>query len=219
MARNPILTHRFYQIGLAHPYRLALRRRCKAPVLRNRRSVDQPKGYRIGARHECPKTASPTTRHCERSTFNSSWHKRNRSGSGFTSRTMSPSITTAAGLKESAFKDASISERFLEVAMPCAIFDSFRNAIKARAPGSVAQSGASSRNSDVCCSSSFLAGVLLEQSGEMLCEASDRAIETATDISKSLVSYTKKNPITALLLVLGAGALLVSAAKSIRSQR
>jgi ElaB/YqjD/DUF883 family membrane-anchored ribosome-binding protein len=63
------------------------------------------------------------------------------------------------------------------------------------------------------------AGVLLEQSGEMLGEASDRAIETATDISKSLVSYTKKNPITALLLVLGAGALLVSAAKSIRSQR
>jgi hypothetical protein len=63
------------------------------------------------------------------------------------------------------------------------------------------------------------AGVLLEQSGEMLSEASDRAIDTATDISKSLVSYTKKNPITALLLVLGAGALLVSAAKSIRSQR
>jgi hypothetical protein len=63
------------------------------------------------------------------------------------------------------------------------------------------------------------AGVLLEQSGEILSDVSDRAIETATDISKSLVSYTKKNPITALLLVLGAGALLVSAAKSIRSQR
>jgi hypothetical protein len=44
-------------------------------------------------------------------------------------------------------------------------------------------------------------------------------METATDISKSLVSYTKKNPITALLLALGAGALLVSAAKSIRSHR
>jgi ElaB/YqjD/DUF883 family membrane-anchored ribosome-binding protein len=63
------------------------------------------------------------------------------------------------------------------------------------------------------------AGVLLEQSGEILSDVSDRAIETATDISKRLVSYTKKNPITALLLALGAGALLVSAAKSIRSQR
>jgi hypothetical protein len=63
------------------------------------------------------------------------------------------------------------------------------------------------------------AGVLLEQGGEMLSDVSNRAIETAADISKSLVSYTKKNPITALLLALGAGALLVSAAKSIRSQR
>jgi ElaB/YqjD/DUF883 family membrane-anchored ribosome-binding protein len=63
------------------------------------------------------------------------------------------------------------------------------------------------------------AGVLLEQSGEILSDVSDRAIETATDISKSVVSYTKKNPITALLLALGVGALLVSAAKSIRSQR
>jgi hypothetical protein len=61
--------------------------------------------------------------------------------------------------------------------------------------------------------------VLLDQSGEILSDVSDRAIETATGISKSLVSYTKKNPITALLLALGAGALLVSAAKSIRSQR
>src|SRR6202162_1831275 len=54
-------------------------------------------------------------------------------------------------------------------------------------------------------------GVLLGQSGEILSDLSDRAIETATDLSKSLVSYTKKNPITALLLELGAGALLVSA--------
>jgi hypothetical protein len=62
-------------------------------------------------------------------------------------------------------------------------------------------------------------GMLLEQGGEILSDVSDRAIETATDISKSFVSYTKKNPITALLLVLGTGAFLVSAAKSIRSQR
>jgi hypothetical protein len=61
--------------------------------------------------------------------------------------------------------------------------------------------------------------VLLEQGGEIFSDVSDRAIKTATDISKSLVSYTKKNPITALLLALGAGALLVSAARSIRSQR
>ncbi len=63
------------------------------------------------------------------------------------------------------------------------------------------------------------AGVLLEQGGEIVSDISDRAIETATDISKSLVSYTKKNPVTALLLALGAGALLVSAVRSIRSQR
>jgi hypothetical protein len=63
------------------------------------------------------------------------------------------------------------------------------------------------------------AGVLLGQSGEILNDVSDRAIETATALSKSLVSYTKKNPITALLLVIGAGALLVNAAKSIHSQR
>jgi ElaB/YqjD/DUF883 family membrane-anchored ribosome-binding protein len=63
------------------------------------------------------------------------------------------------------------------------------------------------------------AGVLLDQSGEILSDVSDRAIETATDISKSVVSFTKKNPITALLLALGAGALLVSAARSIRSHR
>ena len=63
------------------------------------------------------------------------------------------------------------------------------------------------------------AGGLLDQSGEILSDVSDRAIETATDISKSVVSFTKKNPITALLLALGAGALLVSAAKSIRSHR
>jgi hypothetical protein len=63
------------------------------------------------------------------------------------------------------------------------------------------------------------AGVLLEQTGDILSDVSDRAIETAADISKSLVSYTKRNPITALLLALGAGALLISAAKSIRSQR
>jgi hypothetical protein len=63
------------------------------------------------------------------------------------------------------------------------------------------------------------AEVLLGQSGEILSDLSNRAIETATDLSKNLVSYTKKNPTTALLLVLGVAALLVSAAKSVRSHR
>jgi ElaB/YqjD/DUF883 family membrane-anchored ribosome-binding protein len=63
------------------------------------------------------------------------------------------------------------------------------------------------------------AGVLLDQGGEMLSDVSDRASEAASALSKSLVSYTKKNPLTALVLALGAGALLVSAVKSIRSQR
>jgi hypothetical protein len=63
------------------------------------------------------------------------------------------------------------------------------------------------------------AGVLLGQSRDLIDTVSTRASETATDLVESLVSYTKKNPLVALLLAVGAGALLVSAAKSIQSRR
>jgi hypothetical protein len=63
------------------------------------------------------------------------------------------------------------------------------------------------------------ARVLLDQSGELIDTVGTRAGETATDLGKSLIAYTKKNPLIALLLAVGAGALLVSAAKSMPSRR
>lgn len=63
------------------------------------------------------------------------------------------------------------------------------------------------------------ARVLLDQSGELMDTASVRAGEAATNLGKSLIAYTKKNPLIALLLAVGAGALLVSAGKSIPSRR
>jgi hypothetical protein len=63
------------------------------------------------------------------------------------------------------------------------------------------------------------AGALLDQSGALIERVSARASETAADLGKSLIAYTKKNPLTALLLAVGTGALLVRAAKSMRSRR
>ena len=63
------------------------------------------------------------------------------------------------------------------------------------------------------------AGVLLDQSGELIDTAASRASETAAALRKSAIGYTKKNPLTALLLAVGAGALLISAAKSMQSRR
>jgi ElaB/YqjD/DUF883 family membrane-anchored ribosome-binding protein len=60
------------------------------------------------------------------------------------------------------------------------------------------------------------AGVLLDQSGELMDIVSTRASESAAVAAKSLIAYTKKNPLLALLLAVGVGALLVSAAKSRR---
>ena len=62
------------------------------------------------------------------------------------------------------------------------------------------------------------AGALLDQGGELIESVATRAGETAADLGKSLIAYTKKNPLTALLLAVGAGALLVSAAKTMRSR-
>jgi hypothetical protein len=62
------------------------------------------------------------------------------------------------------------------------------------------------------------AGVLLDESGELLDTVSTRAGEIAADLGERLIAYTKKNPFTSLLLAVAAGALIVSAAKSIQSR-
>src|ERR1700722_2213154 len=63
------------------------------------------------------------------------------------------------------------------------------------------------------------AGVLLDRGGDLFDAVSSRASETAADLGNGLVAYTKKNPLLALMLAVGAGALLVSAAKSVQSRR
>jgi uncharacterized BrkB/YihY/UPF0761 family membrane protein len=63
------------------------------------------------------------------------------------------------------------------------------------------------------------AGVLLDQAGELIDTVGTRTSESAADLAKGIIDFTKKNPFTALLLAVGAGALLVSAAKSMQAQR
>jgi hypothetical protein len=63
------------------------------------------------------------------------------------------------------------------------------------------------------------AGDLLDQSGALMEKVSTRASETAADLSNRLIAYTKNNPLTALLMAVGAGALLVIAVKSMQSRR
>jgi hypothetical protein len=63
------------------------------------------------------------------------------------------------------------------------------------------------------------AGVLLDQSGELINSVSTRAGESAANLGRSVISFTKNNPLTALLLAVGAGALLIGATKSTRSRR
>jgi hypothetical protein len=63
------------------------------------------------------------------------------------------------------------------------------------------------------------AGALLDQGGELIDTVGTRASETAADLGKGLIAHTRKNPLTALLLAVGAGALLVSAAKALQSRR
>ena len=63
------------------------------------------------------------------------------------------------------------------------------------------------------------AGLLIDQSGELLDTVSSRAGDFAADLGNSVAAYIKKNPLAALLLAVGAGALLLSAAKSMSSRR
>ena len=63
------------------------------------------------------------------------------------------------------------------------------------------------------------AGVLIHQSGDLINSVTKQAGETAADIANAVVEYTKKNPFVALLLAVGAGALLLAAAKTVQSRR
>jgi ElaB/YqjD/DUF883 family membrane-anchored ribosome-binding protein len=63
------------------------------------------------------------------------------------------------------------------------------------------------------------AGTLIDQSGKLMEAVSTRAGETAADLGKNLVAYTKKNPITALVLAVGTGALLIGVTKFMQSRR
>jgi hypothetical protein len=60
------------------------------------------------------------------------------------------------------------------------------------------------------------ASVLIDQGGELIDTVSTRATDIASDLSRSVVRYTKKNPRTALLLALGAGVLLLSAMRAVQ---
>jgi hypothetical protein len=63
------------------------------------------------------------------------------------------------------------------------------------------------------------AGALLDQSGKLVGSVNAQANESAAALRKSVIAYTKKKPLIALLLAVGTGALLVSAAKSMQSRR
>jgi hypothetical protein len=63
------------------------------------------------------------------------------------------------------------------------------------------------------------AGVLLDQSGELIHSVSSGASDIAAAVGKGLIAYTKRNPLTALILALGAGALLVGVTKSMQPRR
>jgi hypothetical protein len=60
------------------------------------------------------------------------------------------------------------------------------------------------------------ANVLIDQGGELIDTVSTRATDMASDLSRSLVRYTKKNPRTALLLALGAGVLLLGVVRAVQ---
>jgi ElaB/YqjD/DUF883 family membrane-anchored ribosome-binding protein len=63
------------------------------------------------------------------------------------------------------------------------------------------------------------AGALVDQSGDLINKAGTRAGEAAADLGRRVISYTKENPLTALLLAVGAGALLIGATRSRQSRR
>jgi hypothetical protein len=50
-------------------------------------------------------------------------------------------------------------------------------------------------------------------------EVGTRAVATAADLGKSVISFTKKNPLAALLLAVGTGALLIGVTRSLQSRR
>ena len=64
------------------------------------------------------------------------------------------------------------------------------------------------------------AAILFDQSGGIIDSVSTSiGRDTFVDIGRSMIAYAKQNPLAALLLAASAGAVLISAAKSVRSQR
>jgi hypothetical protein len=63
------------------------------------------------------------------------------------------------------------------------------------------------------------AGVLLDQSGALIDTVGNRVSETIEDLGESIIAFTKKNPLIALLVAAGAGVLLITAVKSVNSRR
>jgi hypothetical protein len=63
------------------------------------------------------------------------------------------------------------------------------------------------------------AGVLVDEGGEVIDLARARASETVADLGNSVIAFTKKNPLAALVIAAGAGALLISASKIVSSRR
>lgn len=61
-------------------------------------------------------------------------------------------------------------------------------------------------------------GVLVDQSGALIDTVTTRTAETVNELEERAIAYAKRNPLGAMLLGLAAGALLVAAARSARSQ-
>lgn len=63
------------------------------------------------------------------------------------------------------------------------------------------------------------AQALGKQGFDAASDAADRAREAASSASKAVISYTRENPVKALLIAAASGALLLTVVKAIKSAR
>lgn len=63
------------------------------------------------------------------------------------------------------------------------------------------------------------AGVLVDQGGEVVDSASARASEAVAALGSSVIAFAKKNPLAALAIAAGAGALLLRVSQIVNSRR
>jgi hypothetical protein len=63
------------------------------------------------------------------------------------------------------------------------------------------------------------AQTLTDQGSDLIDTASSQASEVAATVAEGLITYAKKNPLTALLLAVGAGALLISVSRVVQARR